>query len=103
MCLFKRLFGPAGQREDNAYWIVVQCDRCGEIIRARVDTRNDLSINYAESEAGTTYFCRKTLIGDNLCFQPIEVELTFDANRHLVDRQIKGGQFVDENEGENNP
>jgi hypothetical protein len=31
-----------------------------------------------------------------LCFQRIEVELTFDENRKLVDRQIQGGVFVDE-------
>ena len=44
-----RLFSPSPQKVDDAsYWIDVQCSRCGEVIRARVDLRNDLSIDYNE-------------------------------------------------------
>lgn len=102
MGLLKRLsnlFSQPGRIDDPAYWITVRCNRCGETIRARVDMRNDLSLDYGESgpyEGQTTYFCRKMLMGEQGCFQQIEVELTYDANRKLLDRQIKGGQFIDE-------
>ena len=102
MGFFKRLsslFASPGKPEDSAYWLVVQCNRCGEIIRSRVDLRNELSINYGDEDGNsgeTTYFCRKLIIGDQQCFQQIEVELSFDANRQLIDRKIKGGQFVEE-------
>lgn len=104
MSLLKKLAGllsPPGKRDTEGYWLHVQCDRCGEVIRARVDMRNDLSAEYGETEgqeAGSeisSYFSRKVLIGQR-CYQPIEVELTFDERRQPIDRQVKGGQFVEE-------
>lgn len=92
---FTNLFSaPTASQETTAYWIAVRCNRCGETLRARVDLRNDLSIEYGDS--ATTYFCRKVLIGEGHCFQRVEVELTFDADRRLINREISGGQFVEE-------
>ena len=90
------LFTPEGARNAYAYWLYVQCDRCGEKIRTRVDLRNDLSVRYGETEQDTTLFCRKTLVGNGRCFWPIEVELTFDTGHQLIDRQIRGGRFISE-------
>lgn len=96
MGFFKRLSRMVlggNQPSEAGYWIAVQCDRCGEIIRSRVNIYNDLSLEY--SEAGKpTYFCRKTLMGEGHCFQRIEVELTFDANRKLIEENASGGKFV---------
>jgi hypothetical protein len=39
-------------------------------------------------------------VGSKRCFQPIEVELTFDANRKVIAREITGGQFITEEEYE---
>jgi hypothetical protein len=97
--LLKRLaslFSPEGRRDAYAYWLHVQCDRCGEKIRTRVDMRNDLSVRYDEAGGETTYFCRKSVMGSGRCFQQIQVELTFDSRRNLIERQIEGGSFVDE-------
>ena len=99
MGFFKKLsslFSAPGGAEDASYWVVVQCNRCGEQVRARVDTRNDLSIQYGEGNGSPTYFCRKVLIGEGHCFQRMEVELTFDQDRKLIDRKVQGGKFVDE-------
>ena len=76
-------------------WVTVKCNRCGEVIRSRVNLYNDLSLEYDENEKAT-YFCRKVLIGEGRCFQRIEVELTYDLNRKLLSREITGGQFVEE-------
>ena len=92
MNFFKRLFGPSQKPEGYSYWVTVQCNRCGEILRGRVDMRNDLSTNYDDQ----TYFTRKVIMGENRCFQQIEVTLTFDQNRKLLKREIQGGKFVDE-------
>lgn len=88
-------FNPPGPRKapEFATWITVRCNRCGETIRARIDLRNDLSINY---DAGNTYYCRKVIIGEKRCYQPIEVELTFDKNKKIINRQISGGVFIDQ-------
>lgn len=89
------LFNPRSQSDRWVHWVSVKCNRCGEHIRARVDLRNDLSINYSE-DGSPTYFTRKVLMGEGHCFQQIEVELTFDKDRQLTSRQISGGTFVDE-------
>jgi hypothetical protein len=97
MGIFKRLsnlFSSSGQGDENAYWFTVKCNRCGEQIHGRVDMRNELTISYDDN----TYYSRKVLIGDKLCFQQIEVELTFDKNRRLIERKIRGGKFVDDQE-----
>jgi hypothetical protein len=90
------LFTKPPSRDDSAYWIYVRCNRCGEKIRSRVDKVHDLSVNYGEQDADTTYFTRKALIGEQRCYQSIEVELTFDHRHQLIDRQIKGGEFITE-------
>lgn len=79
-----------GQTQDNAYWVYVRCRRCGEVIKTRIDLSNDLSLN----DAGG-FVVNKTLIGGSqLCFERIEVSLTFDSNRQLVDREISRGDFI---------
>ncbi len=98
MSFFKKLanvFSAPAAPSSWEYWLTVKCTRCGEVIRTRVDLRNDLSIEYGEGNGDTSYFTRKTIIGNQHCYQPIEVEMTFDRNHKLIDRKIKNGQFVD--------
>lgn len=79
-----------GPGQDNAYWIYVRCRRCGEVIKSRIDLSNDLSL---KEEGG--FIVNKTLIGGSrLCFERIEVSLTFDSNRQLIERDIRGGDFI---------
>ena len=73
----------------------VKCNRCGETITGHVNLNNDLSPDY-EGER-EVYFARKVLIGEGKCFQQVEVELRFDANKQLLEKQIHGGRFVEEN------
>jgi hypothetical protein len=97
MDLLKRLsslFSSPAATDSSAYWVTARCRRCGEIIRTRVDLRNDLSAEY--DDGGVTYICHKTLMGEGHCFQRIEVELTFDGSYHVLNREITGGEFVDE-------
>jgi hypothetical protein len=98
MNFLKKLLGSfsgSAQTDRDAYWIAVRCNRCGEVIRARVDLRNDLSAEY-EQGGGMSYFCRKVLMGQGNCFQRVEVELIFSSDYTLVNREITGGQYVEE-------
>ena len=79
----------------QGYSLSVQCNRCGEVIQAQVNLSNDLSVEYGEDEQVTGYYCRKLLMGKQRCFQPIQVTLTFDAHRKLIDRNVEGGKFVE--------
>jgi len=94
--LSDRFAGLVQESHENSFWVTVQCDRCGEVIRTRIDLTNDLSAEYGEGESVATYFCRKVLIGKQSCYRPIEVMLTFDANRKVIERQITGGKFIPE-------
>jgi hypothetical protein len=99
MSLLKRLsdlFTTQPKTQDiSGYWISVKCNRCGEVIKTRINLYNDLSADYRNND--TTYFCRKLVIGNGHCYQQIEINMTFDSRRHLIDRQVQGGQFEDEN------
>lgn len=101
MGLFKKLgsiFGGSPRPQEYVYWVFARCLRCGEVLRGRIDLRNDLSLEYGETDAQNTYVCRKMLCGSgkNLCFQNIEVTLRFDASHRLLGQQIHGGEFIDE-------
>lgn len=103
MGVLKKIFSQfsSAQRDDpNALWIYVQCDRCGEKLRARINTRSELSPDFADSDTATSFHCRKVLIGSQGCFQQIEVNLKFDSRLKIIDRQISGGKFITRQEYE---
>ncbi len=92
MGFLKNLFGGGSARPEKRYYIFkVKCKRCGEIIEGRVDLDNDLSL----SDEGNSYLVRKGLIGNNRCFQRIEVEMQFTSDRKLIEQQAQGGTFVE--------
>jgi hypothetical protein len=94
MNFLKKLFsGSSGQSSANQYTYLLKCNRCGETIEGHIDLSNDLSLDYEGEDQ--IYFVRKGLMGSGRCFQQIEVEMKFDANKQLIDRQIHGGQFVE--------
>lgn len=101
MRLFRKLsnlFTSTGNQDPHGHWLYVRCNRCSEIIRARVDLHNDLSLEYGDDRKNHIYYCRKVLIGQNRCFQQIEVHLKFNDNRKLIYREINGGEFTSEEE-----
>jgi hypothetical protein len=82
-------------------YFYVQCSKCGEKLKARVDIWNELTPDYAgNSDNASSYFCRKVLVGEKQCYQPIELRLKFDKNHKLVDKSIMGGKFIEMGEYE---
>lgn len=88
-------FLSASPDKTPTYWLYVQCNHCGEKIKSRVNLYNDLSIRFGEKNEQDTYYSRKVIIGNQRCYRPIEVEMTFDKKRKLLARQITGGSFID--------
>lgn len=94
MSFLKNLFSSTpAKREKRYYTFNVKCNRCGEVIEGRVDLENDLSLEY-EGDS-TFYIVRKGIIGNNRCFQQIEVEMKFTSERTLIEQQAQGGKFVE--------
>jgi len=75
---------------DPFYTMQVRCRRCGEVIESRLHLQNDLSL-----QDDGTYTVHKTLMGNQRCFERLEVTLTFDHNRHLIDRTVTRGEFIE--------
>src|SRR5688572_17435839 len=92
MNFLKKLFGSSPQPHRNEFIFTVKCKRCGEEIHGRVDLNNDLSIEYEDD--GDVYYARKVLMGENRCFQRIEVQFKFSLDRQLIEQEIIGGEFV---------
>jgi len=93
MNLLQKLFGGSPAKPEKRYYTFsVKCKRCGEIIEGRVDLNNDLSVEY--EAGGDIYYARKVLMGENKCFQRMEVELKFTSDRELSEKQVTGGEFV---------
>ena len=94
MWWLRRLFAqPQGLEADNALWLRVQCDRCGEVIGVRVDRRYDVASNMLDpGEEGPAYTMHKDVVGDR-CFRRISVTLGFDRRMNVVEQDIKGGSL----------
>jgi hypothetical protein len=85
--------GQASGEDANITAIYVRCRRCGEPLKGRVDMRNEPSL----AEDSDNWVVRKGLMGsgENLCFQTVEVILTFDPQkRHIVDSEVIGGTLI---------
>ena len=98
--LRKALSSPP-PRTQRAMYLYVQCSKCGEKLRARVDVWNELTPEYnGKSDDAVSYFCRKVLVGEKQCYQPIELKLKFDRNHKLTEKNIMGGKFIEQDEYE---
>ena len=93
--IFKSFFAGGEGEDKYGYWVHVRCNRCGEAVRTRIDLRNDLS---ALDDGG--FVVHKTLVGKGLCFERIEVTLTFGERRNVVGEEIIGGELITADEYE---
>ncbi len=102
MSIFDRLrkiFSSPPPRTDRALYLYVQCSKCGEKLRARVDLWNELTPEYdGKSDDASAYYCRKVLVGEKQCYNSIELRLKFDKNHKLTEKTIAGGKFIEQTE-----
>jgi hypothetical protein len=86
-----RIFGGGGDARsaDGGIYVDVQCNACGEVIRARVSPSSELSL-----DDDGTYFVRKVLVGQK-CYRSIEVLLRYkDLRGTEISRELHGGTSV---------
>ncbi len=94
MNFLKKLFGGASdgvERDNRAAYFYVQPHRCEDVLRVRIDMNNDLSL----TDDNSSYWVRKLVSSSNYKCNQVELTLTFDTNRRLIDSQIQGGTMVD--------
>ena len=76
------------------YYFKARCGKCGEIIAGLINFYNEASRDYEGEKL--VFFCRKVLMGGGPCYQQVEVTFKFDQNGRVLERQITGGEFVEE-------
>jgi hypothetical protein len=81
--------GGEGSDDRDAHWLYVRCRRCGEVIKTRLDLQHNLT---PRDEGG--FIARKTMVGNQLCFERIDVTLIFDERRQVIEHQISGGDLI---------
>lgn len=89
--LFGKNLTTIASNDDAGIYYTVQCNNCKALIRLRIDSRNDLSLNEAED----AYFVRKTLVDDR-CFRRIEMEVVFNLQRKQTSCDVRGGTLVND-------
>jgi hypothetical protein len=94
MSFFKNLFSPP-RPTGTFHPFSVKCKRCGETIQGQINVYNEPSLELDE-EGKSYYTCCKVLIGNNHCFQQIEVVFKFDQGKRILNREISGGEFVED-------
>jgi hypothetical protein len=47
-------------------------------------------------EGGDVFYARKVLMGENKCFQRVEVNFKFNSERQVIEKDIIGGEFVEQ-------
>jgi hypothetical protein len=76
---------------DVGMYYYVKAHRSGEVIRVRINPHNDLSLT--DDESG--YFVRKVAVGAR-SFERVELEVTYDKHRSVVNIEVRGGTLVDQ-------
>jgi hypothetical protein len=99
MQFLKNLFGGGGggglastpSGDSDGLYMYVQATGCDEVVRVRINLRNDLS----ETDDGKGYWVHKLARGQK-CPRNIDITVHFSQSRNIVDREIDGGKYVDE-------
>jgi hypothetical protein len=84
---------PTPIGSDVGLYYYIKCNRCGEIIKVRINPMNDLS--YSDSD--NTMFVRKVIVGRK-CYNRIDAEFTYNNQRKLLNAEASGGDIVDKKE-----
>jgi hypothetical protein len=91
------LFSGAPKTNNRYFSVYVVSNRCREPVAGQVDLLNELSLT---DEKERPYFVRKVLhtSGRNRCFDQVEVQLWFDSNKRLMEKDIFGGRWLERDE-----
>ncbi|MFZ2657944.1 MAG: hypothetical protein WAX69_23635 [Victivallales bacterium] len=85
------LGGPSGPRSGFIEYRI-KCGKCGEIVTIKVFPDRDLNPTYEDD--GPAYVLKKEVM-DSKCFRMIQIEISFDASRREIGREITGGTFAE--------
>jgi hypothetical protein len=100
--------GSTATETGDVLWIYVECAKCGERLRIRVNKANDLSLasdisdedgdgdgGGGEDDAAPSsgYILKKEILGNN-CPRLMYVRATFDSRRRLLEMTAEGCRLL---------
>lgn len=90
MSFLRKLFGGGKPKEpeDAGLYLFVRCDNCGAVLHTRADPERDAT------RSGSGWHLTKEMMDDR-CFRLIYADVEFDANRQVVQGEVKGGTIID--------
>jgi hypothetical protein len=107
MDALKGLFGFGGSNGsvDRGVYLYVQCNRCQDVVRVRINMSSEASEISDEPEddedlsgleyGGAKYIVSKGVV-DSKCFRPMKLRVLFDSRRKQLDQAVDGGTVVDQ-------
>lgn len=107
MDALKSMFGFGGSNGsvDRGVYLYVQCQRCQDVVRVRINMSSEASEISDEPEddedlAGLEYGGAKYIVSkgvvDAKCFRPMKLRVLFDNRRKQLDQAVDGGAVVDQ-------
>jgi len=81
-------------RPPEGFFLKVRCNACGEEFNLFINKSTDLVQNFDE-HGGVTYSLNREIIGGR-CRNMIYVRMEFDGAKNPVSKEIKNGEFIEE-------
>ena len=93
--LTEKLFGrDTADSTSDGFFLKVRCSDCREEFKLFINTSYELMQNFEET-GEVTYTLQKEVFGVG-CKNRIQVRMHFDARKKLVSREIKNGEFIED-------
>ncbi|MCC7371091.1 MAG: hypothetical protein IT306_21935 [Chloroflexi bacterium] len=98
-------FGSANGSVDRGVYVYVQCNRCQDVVRVRINMSSEVSEISEQPEddedigalanGNAKYIVSKGVV-DSKCFRPMKLRVLFDGRRKQIDQSVDGGTIVDQ-------
>ena len=93
--LADKLFGKSNSAPaPDGFFLKVRCSECDEQFNLFINKSYELMQNF-EKDGSVTYYLKKEIFGVG-CKNRIYVNMTFDASKRLVSKEIENGEYVDD-------
>ena len=80
--------------EADVLWLLIECSRCGERIKVRIDKKTDLQNEFRQpGEPSEAFTLKKEVLGSR-CPNLIEVCLKFDPRYNIISKEVKNGRLI---------
>lgn len=83
LAVWVRFPSPAPYKMSTPIWLIVECSRCGEKIKVRINPDTDID----------DYTLRKEILGNN-CSNLMYAEINFDRDYKIINSTVFGGRLI---------